>query len=475
MVLPKITAAKTVTDANGNGILEAGEQLTYTITISNDGDVDRTGVVVNDVLPEYTNYVNGSASHGGNFSAGSVNWSNLIVPAKGSLSVTFNVTVAPSLPLGLLKIENIAKIIDPANPSKPISAKTSLATEGKLESSKTVNDNKGNKDKIAQANEIISYSIVVKNNGGSLLTGINVKDVLPVGLTYVAGSANLGGVFSTNNNELSWLVNLASESSINLTFDAKVVADVNGFDKITNTAHIVSPNGQSLSPSVDIDVDPSTDLIISKTLLTPGPVKTGDYVSYTITVENLGQNKATGVTITDALPGSLDMPLDIQSNKGKTSFDKDNKTLSWKVGDLALNESSTLTFKARIVASGTLVNTASVKADQPDSKMNNNTSSSAGHHISGQELFIPNLFTPNGDGNNDTFEILGLNQFANNELVIVNRWGNELFKTKNYLNNWTGEGLNEGTYYYILRVQKTNTSEWMVFKGYITLIRAFKK
>ncbi|WP_183558315.1 gliding motility-associated C-terminal domain-containing protein [Mucilaginibacter sp. SP1R1] len=90
-------------------------------------------------------------------------------------------------------------------------------------------------------------------------------------------------------------------------------------------------------------------------------------------------------------------------------------------------------------------------------------------------LLIPNLFTPNGDNINDGFEIRGLDQYAENDIVIVNRWGNEVFKQKNYKNNWVGTGLNEGTYYYILRVKENANAEWKVFKGYITLIRTFKK
>jgi len=95
--------------------------------------------------------------------------------------------------------------------------------------------------------------------------------------------------------------------------------------------------------------------------------------------------------------------------------------------------------------------------------------------VSGSTLMIPNLYTPNGDGSNDTFQIRGLEFFAENDLVIVNRWGNEVYKATNYKNDWTGEGLNEGTYYYILRVKDSADAGWQVFKGYITLIRAFKK
>jgi len=90
-------------------------------------------------------------------------------------------------------------------------------------------------------------------------------------------------------------------------------------------------------------------------------------------------------------------------------------------------------------------------------------------------LSIPNLFSPNGDGINDAFEIRGIDQFAENDLLILNRWGGEVYKQANYKNNWGGEGLNEGTYYYILRVKRNTGSDWQVYKGYITLIRAFTK
>ncbi|WP_410221394.1 gliding motility-associated C-terminal domain-containing protein [Pedobacter sp.] len=95
--------------------------------------------------------------------------------------------------------------------------------------------------------------------------------------------------------------------------------------------------------------------------------------------------------------------------------------------------------------------------------------------VSGSMLTVPNLFTPNGDGTNDAFEIRGLEMFATNDIVIVNRWGNEVFRATNYKNNWTGEGLNEGTYYYVLRVKENARSEWQVFKGYVMLAKSFKK
>jgi gliding motility-associated-like protein len=88
---------------------------------------------------------------------------------------------------------------------------------------------------------------------------------------------------------------------------------------------------------------------------------------------------------------------------------------------------------------------------------------------------IPNLFTPNGDGINDVFEIRGLDQFAQNEITIVNRWGNEVYRQTNYKNDWAGDRLNEGTYYYVLHVKRTLKDDWQVFKGYTTLLRTFNR
>jgi gliding motility-associated-like protein/uncharacterized repeat protein (TIGR01451 family) len=475
VILSKITGAKTVTDANANGIAEAAEVLTYTIVVTNNGTVARTGVNVSDPVPANTNYVAGSASNGGILNANTINWSNLTVPANGSLSISFKVTAAANLPLGITTIANVANIINPAQPGNPIVVTADLPTEGKLESIKTVTDQKGNKDGIVQANEVLTYNIQIKNSGGSTLTGIKISDVIPAGLTYVNASANNGATFTTASNTLNWTVNLNAGATINLSFDATVPADVNNRPLIKNIAGILSPNGQTLQPEVSINVDPSSDLVITKELLTPAPIKTGDRIVYKITVVNAGQNKASGVKVTDVIPGSLDAPYDIAITKGTTNFTLNSKTLGWLIGDLALNEMVSLTFKTRVVATGTLVNTATVTGDQTDPNPGNNTASSGGSDIGGDDLFIPNLFTPNGDGNNDTFEIKGLDQFPDNELTIVNRWGNEVFRTNNYQNNWTGEGLNEGTYYYLLKARKNGATEWKVFKGYITLIRAFKK
>ena len=67
---------------------------------------------------------------------------------------------------------------------------------------------------------------------------------------------------------------------------------------------------------------------------------------------------------------------------------------------------------------------------------------------------IPNVFTPNGDDVNDEFEIQFLEFFPQTRLIVRNRWGNVVYENENYdqANNWDGDDLPAGTYYYELTI-----------------------
>lgn len=74
----------------------------------------------------------------------------------------------------------------------------------------------------------------------------------------------------------------------------------------------------------------------------------------------------------------------------------------------------------------------------------------------GEELKIPNTFSPNGDGQNDLFEVKG-DPCEAAEIKILNRWGQMLFYTKNPFDefwdgNFEGRPASEGTYYYFFKM-----------------------
>ena len=73
------------------------------------------------------------------------------------------------------------------------------------------------------------------------------------------------------------------------------------------------------------------------------------------------------------------------------------------------------------------------------------------------ELQMPTGFSPNADGKNDYFVVHGLEAYPDNELVVFNRWGNQVYYVSHYTNNWygtstSGEALPEGTYFVVLTI-----------------------
>jgi gliding motility-associated-like protein len=86
------------------------------------------------------------------------------------------------------------------------------------------------------------------------------------------------------------------------------------------------------------------------------------------------------------------------------------------------------------------------------------------------QLEFPKAFSPNGDGRNDTWEIKNLEKYAANEVIIFNRWGSEVYKVKNYKNDWSAGKLEQGTYFYKVRVTVCDGVQ-KEFTGYTTLFR----
>ena len=89
------------------------------------------------------------------------------------------------------------------------------------------------------------------------------------------------------------------------------------------------------------------------------------------------------------------------------------------------------------------------------------------------DLTVFSGFSPNGDGINDTFVILGIEAFPDNEVTIFNRWGNEVYYQKGYKNEvgwdgtWNGNLVPDGTYFYV--IDKGDGSK--PISGYVQLLR----
>ncbi len=72
-----------------------------------------------------------------------------------------------------------------------------------------------------------------------------------------------------------------------------------------------------------------------------------------------------------------------------------------------------------------------------------------------------NIITPNGDNRNETFTIENLKWYPQYELQIFNHWGKQVYQSSNYQNNWNGNNLSAGVYYYYFRAGKQSWKGWV--------------
>ncbi|MFN3265327.1 MAG: beta strand repeat-containing protein, partial [Deinococcales bacterium] len=315
-----LNQTKTVQDSADAGTLaQAGETLTYTVTINNTGGTAATGVTFNDVIPANTSYVAGSAATtsaapGTVGTTGTpvtaVTGTGLVVPAGGSITVTFQVTVNSPLPANITQISNVATVNGNGTPPANIPTVPDLVIA-----------------KSATPNPFIvgqtgTFQFTVTNQGGTT-TGANtitVTDTLPVGITIPDGAITEGGANAAN-----WTCTAASNvvtctsttaivpggsSVFTIPVNVGAAADTGATPDSTNTATVQgggepSPNyNNNNTGSTPVNADPRAD-VTTVVNVTTTPRAPGDTITGTVTFRNAGPSPAAGVTSSITFPSGL--------------------------------------------------------------------------------------------------------------------------------------------------------------------------
>jgi gliding motility-associated-like protein/uncharacterized repeat protein (TIGR01451 family) len=215
-------------------------------------------------------------------------------------------------------------------------------------------------------------------------------------------------------------------------------------------------------------VIPIADLSVVKTVDNAYPV-IGQSVIFSIVATNNGADNASGVKATDVLESGY-----TYVSSTATAGTYDSFSYVWNIGVLNVGKSETLTIKAIVNTNGSYSNTVTIDGIEADGETDNNTSTILTYPT---DFFIPEGFSPNGDGTNDLFVIRGILNYPANTFVIYNRWGNKVFEASPYKNTWDGRSmfglrvggdeLPVGTYFYVLDLKNGSS----IFKGTIYLNR----
>jgi uncharacterized repeat protein (TIGR01451 family) len=355
-----IAVAKTVDNPTPN----VGEAVTFTITATNNGPSNATGVAITDALPSGLAFVSATPSQG-SFTPGSGLWTvgALANGASATLQITANVLIPGAMTNTATK--TAGDQLDPDTSNNTASASLNAQPSADLQVLK-IADNA-----VPNLGTNVTFTITVTNAGPNDATGVVISDVLPLGLNYVSSTASQG---SYNDVTGLWTVGAITHGTaqtLTITATATLPGDV------TNTASVSAsdqhdPNPANNSSGTTINGQ-SADVQVVKTVDNANPVR-GDTVTFTITATNNGPSNATGIAITDALPAGLVFVSATPSQGSYTSG-----TGVWAVGNLAATgpaATATLAIVATVNTDGGFTNTASITAaNQPDPNPANNTSS----------------------------------------------------------------------------------------------------
>ena len=214
---PVITANKTaqvVKIVDKEEVLEnrdakVGETIRYTITAKNTTEVDGT-TVIKDSIPDGTSFVDGTITEKGNFDKenGTITWNNVVVPAKGEVSVSFDVVVNEKTTAGevVKSVSNTATIGN--TPTEEVETKVANIT-----GTKSVDKTE------AKVGETLTYTITLTNNGNG--DGkVTVTDRVPEGTTIKDSEIN---GYDSKTNIMTWKdVEVKAGKSVELTFEVIV-------------------------------------------------------------------------------------------------------------------------------------------------------------------------------------------------------------------------------------------------------------
>ncbi|MCZ4244104.1 gliding motility-associated C-terminal domain-containing protein [Pedobacter punctiformis] len=471
-----------ITKTDGKTTFTPGTVTTYTIKVTNNGPSDATGIIVMDALP--VGITAAQMSWTGNGTSGNGALNNTITSLVNGASLIYTVTInVPASFKG--NLINTANIILPAGITDPNVVNNSAADidtpdpVANLIITKTLKD--ANQTTYIPG-EIVQYLVKVINNGPSDAQNVVIKDTAPAGTVIsswtvkgtsvtppnASGSGDLNESIAILPNGATLVYEISVKTPDNFTqrFRNLVAVSSATLDPTPDVITDPDPNCPACIPSPYVDPVIRIDLSITKKSETQ-PVGVGYEYKYTIEVKNNSLFTANGVNVTDILPSEISYISHLVS-VGSAEYQSSNRSLNWTVGVIQPGATATLTLTVKSDRSGSIVNTVNVKGNETDPNTNNNTATDIKEVL----IFkIPNVITPNGDGKNDSFQVSGLELYPENTMLIFNRWGNEVFHSNGaYQNNWTGEGLNAGTYYYLLKI-KDRSGTWQAYKGFITLLK----
>jgi uncharacterized repeat protein (TIGR01451 family) len=317
----------------------AGQTMTFTLTASNLGQINATGVQVTDLLPAGLTFVSASGSYTSASGLWNIGDLNAGTTATLTLTVTVDIGVSGSLTNSATLSAVSPTDVVPANNSASVTLTVGGAD---LALSKSVSKS------IVTSGENVVFTLSLRNYGPLDAANVVIRDLLPAGLTYVSHSG--AGSYLPGSGD--WTLASVPAGTITTLAITATVTGAAGSSHV-NTATVLSssqpdPVASNNSASAMVTIG-TVDLAVSITVNNSTPA-VGDVVIYTVKVTNNGPSVASTIQLRAQLDQVSFFPIAGVPEFGTYS----TGTGLWNFASLANGQTATLTITATVFATASL-------------------------------------------------------------------------------------------------------------------------
>jgi len=326
-------------------ITTRGDTLLYSLSLTNNSEEIIYDVDVVDDIPQYVDYITGSATLGGLYDGAEerVSWKLESVSPRQTVRFYFEVTVEDNAPDSVY-IRNRAVITSPdtAYSRYAISIVKPVLPCPNMEIAKLVDKT------TAEKGEIINYTLQVWNRCPEMQYDIEVVDTLVPYSMFM--QADNGGIYEPSGREVRWTIpEMSAYEIIYLHFSTRVDYLTPDSTEIANYATVTYPD-EAVSDTVYTFIEPDTtefeeELEIFKTVDRDSAF-TGDTLYYELTVNNIGEVTARTINVIDDMPSNTS--LIAGSVFGGDFYEINFDRINWRIDSLEPGQMEVLSFAVTV-------------------------------------------------------------------------------------------------------------------------------
>jgi uncharacterized repeat protein (TIGR01451 family) len=391
------TADLSITNTDSPNPVIAGNNITYTVVVKNNGAAAASTVAFSEAIPANTTFVSATPSPTTGWTCsvvvGTLTCSNATLASGSSATFAVVLTVNSGTASGTVITDtaNVSSTTTDPNPNNNSATATDVvATSGQADLSVA---SSASPNPVSDGNNI-TYTQTVTNNGPSASGTATFTDSIPTGASFVSftvpsgwSCGTLPAVGATTGTITCTISSLPVNTSTPVSFPFVVKASLGDTPgaAITNTANINVPCSSASDPNcgnnsaattVYVASPTQADVAITKTA-NPDPVDQGTNLQYTLQITNNGPAAAQGVTVSDPLPAQVTY-ASVSTTQGTCAYNASTTTVSCSLGTVTVGGLAivTINVNANTFSSSTLsTNTATVSATTGDPNLTNNSSS----------------------------------------------------------------------------------------------------